>query len=201
MNHPRPRPRRLRALPAALVLLTGLTGLAGLTACGLLPTGPTRPPLLPETPRVAEPRDLRGIPACQLLTPTQATGLGLDPATAKPDEFNSIYACDIHARDSSTSASLGSAYRFEVGGLDRLYRNRQLFLDGDGIFVPGTLDGFPTVITDANSADDCVLNVGVADDQVLVIDTGIDPYRSTLHACDLARDIASAVLTNLPPYQ
>jgi hypothetical protein len=195
------RPRRLLALPAVLTML------AGLTACGLLPTGSTdttgstRQPLLPETPRVAEPRDLRDIPACQLLTPTQATEFGLDLAGARPDEFQSTYDCDIHAPDSSTSASIVSAYRYEVGGLDRLYRNRELLLDGDGIFVPGTLDGFPTVITDANSADDCVLNVGVADNQVLLIDTGVDPYRSTVHACDLARAVASAVLTNLPPYQ
>jgi hypothetical protein len=194
MNHP----HRLRLLPAALALLTGLTGL---TACGLLPTGPTRPPLLPETPRVAEPRDLRGIPPCRLLTPTQITDLGLDPSTAEPDEFHSTYDCYIDSADTSKSAAIASAYQFEVGGLDRLYRNRQLLLDGDGIFVPGTLDGFPTVITDANSADDCALNVGVADDQVLLIDTDVDHYLSTVHACDLARDVASAVLTNLPPYQ
>jgi hypothetical protein len=194
MNHP----RRLRVLPAALVLLTGL---AGLTACGILPTGPTRQPLLPETPRVAEPRDLRDIPPCQLLTPTQITDLGLDPTTAKPSEFQSTFDCDIHARDFSTSASLVSAYRYEVGGLDRLYRTRQLLRDRDRIFVPGTLDGFPTVITNANVADDCVLNVGVADNQVLMIDTDVDPYLSTVHACDLARDVASAVLANLPPYQ
>jgi hypothetical protein len=34
-----------------------------------------------------------------------------------------------------------------------------------------------------------------------MIDTDVDPYLSTVHACDLARDVASAVLTNLPPYQ
>jgi hypothetical protein len=208
MNHP----RRLRALPAFLALLTGLT------ACGLLPTGSTdttgttRQPLLPETPRVAAPRDMRGIPVCQLLTPTQITDIGLVPTkTEQSKGANSTEECTVYSELGSYSASVISGFRLgDQGGLDPFYRGRKIFEKNDqldlGVFDPGTLDGFPTLVVDHNNTEFCTLYIGVADDQLLLV-RAVAPekkYPSLERpqvACDLVHAVASAVLTNLPPLQ
>jgi hypothetical protein len=189
--------RCLLALPALLSMLTGLTG------CGIPPTGPTQQPLLPETPRVAEPRDMRGIPACRLLPPTEATALGLDITSVwdySPEE------CIFSSFDNSRGVRITSGYTLDLrGGMDPFYRAREVFEKetkfSPGIFEPGTIDGYPTINISPARADTCQFFIGVADDQTLVVLGSGALDSPTVHACDVARAVTSAVLANLPPLQ
>lgn len=179
----------LRFLAAACLL-------AGLTACAALPLGnaPAKP-ALSDAPRVPDSRDLRGTPVCDLLTPAELERFGLDPATATYAEVAETDICRYRGRDGLRQASVTSAARWDPGGLDRLYLNRE-FAE---IFEPGILDGFPSVVTDANRADLCDLNVGVADDQLMIVTAAKLTGSTAPHSCDQARAIASAVLSHLPP--
>lgn len=180
-----------RAL-AALALLTALTACGSPTAA---PTATSRT-LLADTPRVAEPRDLRPVPTCQLLTPAQVESFGLDPGTAELIEDDGTEICQYRGRDGRSRADVTTAYRYEVGGLDRLYRNREFIR----VFRPGTLDGYPTVTTNPEDATvSCDFYVGVADDQILLTTANRLPSSSAPPPCQTARAIASAVLSNLPP--
>ncbi|MGQ0574537.1 MAG: DUF3558 domain-containing protein [Pseudonocardia sp.] len=182
--------RAISTTPTARLIVTTCL-LAALTGCAALPFGT---PALSDAPRVPDPRDLRGIGICALLDPTELRRFGLDPASADEELNRETEDCNYHSADYLVGASGTTAYRWNPGGLDRLYLTRE-FAE---IFEPGTVDGFPTVITDANRDDLCDLNVGVADNQLLIV-TARKSTRSTApHSCDQARAIASAVLADLP---
>lgn len=177
------------ALLAACLLTT-------LAACGVAPTSaPTPTPALSDAPRVPAPRDLTGIPACQLLTPDQLRQFRFDPADLRTEHQDTTDRCQYTRPDYLLSGSLTSAYRWQPGGLDRLYLTRE-FAE---VFIPGTLDGFPTLLDTLEDADFCELSVGVADDQLLLVRAStLSRYRGP-PACEVARSMASAVLSNLPP--
>jgi hypothetical protein len=172
---------RATALLALLILTT---------ACGAdgpFPSG---------APRVATPKDLRGIPACSLLTPAQLTAFGFDPTHSRTETQDTTERCLLSHPRYLYGGSVTSAYRWEIGGLDRLYRNRDL--PGTD-FIPGTLDGYPTVQEDQEFSDFCGITIGVADNQLLIVSGGINSHLETdRRACELAREIGSAVLSNLP---
>ena len=176
--------RHTRAL-AVLVLLV----LA--TACG------AEGPFPSGAPRVAAPKDLRDIPACALLTPAQLDAFGFDPRQLRTETQDTTERCLLTHPRYLYSGSVTSAYRWEIGGLDRLYRNRDL---PGSDFIPGTLDGYPTVQEDKEDSNFCAITIGVADDQLLLVSGGIISHLETDRtACNLAREIGSAVLANLPP--
>ncbi|MGQ0574535.1 MAG: DUF3558 domain-containing protein [Pseudonocardia sp.] len=176
---------------ARLIATTCLLG--ALTGCTTFPFGGA--PALSDAPRVPDPRDLRGIGICELLDPVELRRFGLDPASADEELDRETEDCSYNATDYLVGASVTTAYRWEPGGLDRLYLTRE-FAE---IFEPGTVDGFPTVITDANEANICNINVGVADDQLLLVRANKSMRSTAPHSCDQARAIASAVLADLPP--
>lgn len=189
---------RSRIAPAAVLLVAALIPV--LSGCGALPLLTAGKPALSDAPRVPDPRDLRGTPACELVGPAEFARFGLDPASAKAatqkiDDTQSVEHCNYRARDLLSHLSLTSAYRLDPGGLDRLYLNRE----GAPVFEPETLDGFPLVRTEPEDSDACDLNIGVADDQVLVVGFARLPGYTGPAPCENARALASAVLANLPP--
>lgn len=183
-------PRRGARLAAATFLLSALAG------CAALPAGPSpTTPLASGAPRVSDPRDLRGTRACAILAPDELRRFRVDPSTGTSEDWQQTEICRYHSLDNLDSFSVTTAFRWNPGGMDRLYRNRQ-FAE---LFETGMVDGFPTLIVDSNAADICDLNVGVADDQLLIVSVTKSIRSTAPHACDQARAIASAVIAHLPP--
>lgn len=102
--------------------------------------------------------------------------------------------CQWRAGNDTSLLTITSGTEFAVGGLEGLYLVRDAF----PVFEPGELDGFPTVRADAQPGTTfCTLYVGVADDQLIWATVGI--AVGPVPACDVAREMASMVLSNLPP--
>lgn len=151
-----------------------------------------------DAPRVPNPRDVRGIAACDLLTPAQLNGFGLDPATAKASTQNTALNCGWRTRDGLGSVNVTAGTQFNVNGLDGLYLLRETY----GVFEPGEMDGFPIVRAERNDSRStgdnyCTIYVGVADEQLVWAATGY--LKPTPPACDTSRAVMATVLTNLPP--
>jgi hypothetical protein len=151
----------------------------------------------PGVPRVARPRDARGIGPCELLTVAQLEAVGIDPATARTSQQNTAYRCSWRSRDKlgvfeadNNAEARPNGY---LAGLSGLYAVRETF----AIFEPGELDGFPIVHADRNVGSDCTIYVGVADDQMLWTAAGF--VKGPVKRCDLALKLASSMLSNLPP--
>lgn len=192
--------RRAAAGLAAMILAGCGTTVAGapgpVTAVGDAPVTAQR--LDPSVPRVANPRDARNVAACDLLTQAQLASFDADPLTATASEQNTGLRCEWRTRDKL--GSLEAVVAAELGtngflaGLAQLYSQRDTF----DVFEPGELDGFPIVHADrVVNAGDCTIYVGAADDQLFYTAAG---YASgETKRCDIARRMASAVLSNLPP--
>ncbi|MGQ0574694.1 MAG: DUF3558 domain-containing protein [Pseudonocardia sp.] len=199
---PHRRTARRAALAAALaaILLPVLTACGALPLPGLGPVFGTAKPALSDAPRVTDPRDLSAVPVCDLVPPAELARLGLDPASAddvvqKVDDVQYVEHCSYRSRDLLSGITLTSAHRLDPGGLDRLYLNREFM----SVFVPETIDGFPAVRTELDDGGACDINVGVADDQVLISGFHDIPGYEGPSPCDNARALASAVLATLPP--
>jgi hypothetical protein len=151
----------------------------------------------PGVPRVARPRDARGVAPCDLLTVAQLEAVGIDPATAKIEQQNTAFRCVWRSRDKlgvfeadNNSEARPNGY---IAGLSGLYAVGETF----EIFEPGELDGFPIVHADRNVGSDCTIYVGVADDQLLWTAAGY--VKGPQKRCDLALAMASSMISNLPP--
>lgn len=183
--------RRLAVVLAAVVL-TGCGAADDGAAAGSGPTTFTR--VLPgddyTVPAVAEPLDLRpyaGNP-CSLLTAEQASGLGLPDAEPRSDE-----TCKWH--DSAGSPMAGIIGGPRVGdGLAGFYaRYRET---GDGSWEPADVAGYPAAYANGEIEarhGQCVLLVGVADDQFLRVEDS-DPDGG---GCARATEAAELVVANL----
>jgi hypothetical protein len=195
----------IRLITVLLGLLVGAGGCAGGTGPASDPAGPTsaaptgQPPsgaLGPTSaPRVDVPRDARGIAACNLLTDDQQVSLGVDPATAVSTAQGDAGRCRWRTLDGTGSLGVNSAPDFPVGGLEGLYLVRSTY----DVFEPGELQGYPTVRADRADTGDsyCTIYVGVADDQLVWTSAAF--VGASRSACETARQMASNVLSNLPP--
>lgn len=142
-------------------------------------------------PRIENPRDLRGIDPCQLLTAQQLAELTLTEPGAKEDLPWGEQMCGW--QNSNLSIALGPDTRGD--GLEETYRRKDDFDN----FAISTVDGYPAVRVNA-ATQICTVVVGLADDQALFVDfgrvTGEDPaYRDP---CGFAETVAGLVLANLP---
>jgi hypothetical protein len=190
--------RRFVAVVLAFGLVTGCatggTGaISGTPSASPLPVSEADVPTL--APRVPAPRNARGVAACDLLTPVQEAALDVDPATEQASTQGTAIRCEWRTRDGLGVLAVTSAPDLPVGGLEGLYLVRSTY----DVFEPGQLDGFPTVRADrSDSGDDyCTLYVGVADDQLIWAAAGF--VASPRSACGAARQMASDMLSNLPP--
>lgn len=178
-----------------LTMLVVIAGCSDATAGSPVPQTRVSTPTVTESeglaPPVENPKDLRGIGSCELLTAVQKTELAITtPGETRTTEWGEE-ECDWQNSDLSVAVAPAT----KLGGLDQAYRSRENFDN----FAESDVDGHPTVRVNVFSAG-CSLFVGVADDQALFVDfvrvTGKDPaYRDP---CGFAEKIAGMVLSNLP---
>jgi hypothetical protein len=144
---------------------------------------------------VQNPRDARGIAACDLLTAEQQAALGIDPGSAAPASQGEAARCRWRTLDGAGALGVTSATEFAVGGLEGLYLVRDTY----DVFEPAEIDGFPIVHADRGDTGDdaCSIYIGVSDDQLVWTSAGF--VASPRSACETARQMASNVLSNLPP--
>lgn len=151
-----------------------------------------------QAPKVADPRDARGVSPCSALTAQQLATLGLD--AGKPREAALPPPLSAGCQYAAVGNEWGVLYGFDTGrsGLDEIYQRRSSYQH----FEPRTIGGYPAV--DAQTvfnADDCYSYVGVADTQVLLVN--VDNRPSSGHAlepaCERLDEIATMIIGNLPP--
>ncbi|MGQ0573324.1 MAG: DUF3558 domain-containing protein [Pseudonocardia sp.] len=200
-----------RALPVSLVLV-GFVVLAG---CAATPAPPPPapapgvealdPPLEPGLPtieerftpdvpaelRVRNPKDARGLDPCDLLTPAQLDGFGLDPATARTNPARYGTGCLWQYRDGSTSAGVRLATDPNAAKLPDIWKLRQ----NDVVFEIRQIAGHPALRSD-QLPDECDLSIAVADYQIV----GVNAYgdgRALPDPCGPAVRMAELIIANI----
>ncbi|MDN5751596.1 MAG: DUF3558 domain-containing protein [Pseudonocardia sp.] len=145
-------------------------------------------------PPVTDPRDVRGIAACDLLTAEQEERIGLDAATEEQIRAGDDRGCEWRSTDGEGVISAVGVQDPPVG-LDGLYNVREAY----PVFQPGEIDGRPIVRADFVDTDgrDCSIFIGIADDQMIQARAGFafQPGRG----CEIVREMAAAMIANLPP--
>lgn len=150
-------------------------------------------------PPVANPKDARGVAACDVLQPAQLAQLGLDPASRADQPLPAPFStgCTWNTADVSWGVSLG--FDTATTGLSATYESRSAYQH----FVPRDIGGHPAV--DAQTAydpEDCYTYVGVADDQALFINVdnrGALAGAPLTPACERLDEIVTMIIGNLPP--
>lgn len=143
-------------------------------------------------PPVENPKNLRGIDACELLTLAQLTELSFtepgEKDTSGWGEENCIWQNSILGVSLSPDTTLGK-------GLDQAYRNKNRFDN----FEESSVDGHPAVRVNF-ATQSCGLIVGVSEEQTLSMDfTRVSSQAPGLNdPCGFAESVAGMVLENLP---
>jgi hypothetical protein len=150
--------------------------------------------------KVRHPKDARGIPVCDLLTPAQLRELGFDPATALPRKEGLAESCGwwtFHDPNKPTTidyGGLGFSADPTAGKVSGFWR---MFHD-DPDFEMFEVAGHPVVRANLEPDRFCSLSVAVADLQSLVTNSS-HKRIPTPDPCAGARRMAEMVLSNLPP--
>ncbi len=145
-------------------------------------------------PIVPDARDLRGIAACDLMTLEQKSALGFDLSTESQIRAGEDRGCRWRSVDGDGLLS-AVAVQDPPAGLEGLYQVRLAY----PIFQPDVIGGQPIVRADGAETNDrdCRIFIGVADDQMIqaAASFAFQPRRG----CEVAREMASAMIANLPP--
>ncbi|MCO1575866.1 DUF3558 domain-containing protein [Crossiella sp. SN42] len=168
------------------------TTTSGTSASSTPPTVPAAPP------RVDQPKQLRGLSPCGLLTEAQRGEFGISvPGTGSRVPANDTSWChwSNFAKDQEVMANLEVKTWERGGGLPELYRRKSEFTS----FVPATVDSYPAVRTEDDKTT-CRLHVGVGDDQGFEVKLlGFKDLKPLYpQVCDQAEKIAAAMLRNIP---
>jgi hypothetical protein len=193
---------RIRGIVVALVAVLSLAACGTDTSGEPVSKGPR--PGAPEAgliPPVQNPRDVAPMVrrACELLTPRQAAEFGLDMPPALTDGLFGTTRCEwTHAdRERTIVRNVYVSMFTNNPTVETVYRKRAGFV----FFKLDLVDGYPASVTRSNSdLPICSVDVKTAERQSVTVtydseDLRSDPQRS----CDVAKRVASAVLTNLPP--
>jgi hypothetical protein len=187
---------------AALVLTASISLGLALAACSSTTSGaPSGTPVrtvpsspsaeVPAAPAVDRPLDLYGIAGCAVLSPEKLQALDLLPRSAADESNGNASACSWTSTGESFNATVALS---GARDLRLFYRMRETF----NFFEPESVGGYPAVrVSDANSGS-CLILVGNADDQSFSAQVGGlgGPQQDW---CEVARRVAGAVLTSLPP--
>jgi hypothetical protein len=142
-------------------------------------------------PPVENPKDLRGIDPCELLTPQQLTDLTFVEPGVKDTLPGGVESCTWQ----NSNLSVGLTPDTSREGLEEAYRREDNFDN----FEVSSVGDYPAVRTDF-ATQFCSVIVGVADDQTLTAHfgrvTGKDPAYED--PCGFAESVAAMVLENLP---
>lgn len=192
-----------RSVVAVVVVLGGLA----LAGCERMAAGsPTPATTLPDpgetsgsapstesedlAPPIENPKDLRGVDPCQLLTPQQVADLTFtEPGTPGPGEVSGDPGCTWV----NSNLNINLQVNTDGDGIEQAYRGAW---DNS---EKSTVGDYPALRVNF-SASYCGLFVGVADDQVLSVSfgrvTGDDPAYED--SCAFAESLASMALENMP---
>jgi hypothetical protein len=142
-------------------------------------------------PPVQNPKDLRGIDPCQLLTPQQLTELTF----VEPGKTDSTPWGEQKCNWQNSNLVIGLSPDTRREGLEETYRRENNFDN----FEVSSVGDYPAVRVDFASQG-CGVIVGVADDQTVTVHfgrvTGKDPAYED--PCGFAESVAAMVLENLP---
>ncbi|MCP2262117.1 Protein of unknown function (DUF3558) [Streptoalloteichus tenebrarius] len=143
-----------------------------------------------EVPRVTNPKNLRGVDPCQMLTQAQLRELGAS-LEGKPDQAPWGETLCRWVDDIRVTVAPDTKRR----GLAEVYARKKSF----NSFQTSSVAGYPAVRADFGAIR-CNLNVGVANDQLLLIQYSNNVSRKPEHkdTCVFAERIAAEVLKNLP---
>lgn len=177
-----------------------------LVGCGAgtdAPSGPVRPSPTQAgpIPPVKNPRDVAAMArrTCELLTPEQAKGFGLDlPPTPSEAIFGTV-ACEwiSRTRERETVQQLDISVFTNNTTLEVAYSKGQ----GLPFFELTEIAGYPAIVTRTNAdIPSCGIDVKAAERQsVTIIYYSEEFSKNPQQSCEAARQIASAALMNLPP--
>lgn len=203
------RPRRRYRLVAALLVVVA-AGCASdepagrpVTDAAIAPTSagsgpggqapaPSREPLRYSEP-VAEPKDARGVEACELITDEQVAQLGLIPESAEQrDQGPGIQTCVWSSAIYPTSpVSIQKSTEGVVPVLDGMHLiENPLLPDEDRVVA-----GHPAVRSELADTGFCTITAAVSDYQGI----GVKNDQPKSDPCPASMRIAEFVLSNLPP--
>lgn len=181
----------------AVIMLTGCS--SGTTAQESVPLSPTQ--MASPIPHVKNPRDVTAMARrpCELLTAPQATGFGLD---LPPEQMNGLLGtlrCEWTSttRDRRTIRTVDISIFTNNPTLEVAYNK-----DRDRPFFELTeIAGYPAIVSRTNAdLPICDIDMKPAERQSISItyeskDFNNNPQQS----CEVAKQVAAAVLMNLPP--
>lgn len=144
------------------------------------------------SPPVENPKDLRGIDPCELLSPEDKTELELTGPEQKSTSQWGEEACDL----SGSLVAIGFTPDTTLGeGLDQAYRSKKFF----DTFAETTVDGYPGVRVDF-ATQSCGLIVGVSNEQTLHMEftrvSSSAPGKGD--PCGFAEQVMGDVIMRLP---
>lgn len=185
------------ALPACAATVAGTPApTSSAAADGSAPDvpAPGAPPRF--APAVPEPKDARGVAACDLLTDTQLVELGLRPETETESSIgNTTRSCSwSSAVDDTNPAGLELNDDTTIPALDGLYLVRETFFR----FEPREVAGHPALRADFNDIGDCTIYTAIADYQGVGTE-GNPAGRPQPDPCALSMRMAEFIIANLPP--
>lgn len=151
---------------------------------------------VPPELRVREPKDLRGIPVCELLTDAQVAELGLRVESAEEAQVSTLGRdCTWTWRDDHLNiASAGASVGHQHPPLPGLYVKRDLV----AVFEPVVIGGYPGVRSSIINDGSCEIDIATSDDQFLVLDDN-RAGRPMADPCARPRRMAELILPTLPP--
>ncbi|AUS81230.1 DUF3558 domain-containing protein [Actinoalloteichus sp. AHMU CJ021] len=146
-------------------------------------------------PPVSAPVDAAGLEPCELMSDGAATSAGYDPDSKelRPNHSLDEAPLDMCRWLSNDVGSVTLNASSVPEGLSTVYANYSNYV----VFEPRTVGEYPAVHTnDVEDSARCPLFVGIADDQVLLVDALTGP---TDDACQIATEVAQAIMNELPP--
>lgn len=161
------------------------TGTSDSTSSGAPTSGPNG-----LAPPVEDPKDLRGVDPCQLLTSEKQSELGF----TKPGQKGTSYWGEPDCLWLGSIVGIGLAPGTTFG-LDQAYRTKNNFDN----FAASNVDDYPAVRINF-ATQSCGLIVGVANDQTLHMEfTRVSPDAPGRdNPCGFAESVLSGVIKNLP---
>lgn len=194
----------MRTRRAASMLAAG--SVIALVGCGT-GTGATPEPVRPSPtqaaspiPPVKDPRDVAAIAqrTCELLTPEQAKGFGLDiPPTPSDGLFDTVYCVwKSTMRDGSMLRRLAVSVMTNNPTLEVAYIQER----GRPSFELTEIAGYPAVVSRSNAdLPSCGVAIKPAERQSVSITYDSKEFNSNpQQSCEVAKQVAAAVVMNVP---
>lgn len=155
----------------------------------------------PIPPVTKSPRDVAAMARrpCELLTAQQAKGFGLDLPPDQMDGLLGTLRCEWTAtsRDRQTMKTVNVSMFTDNPTLEAVYNRRQSY----PFFELTEVSGYPAVVTRTNADDpSCDITIKPAERQSVSVGYRNKEFSNNpQQSCEINKQVAAAVLMNLPP--